>query len=82
MKQERVSLTVPGDLKRKARAKAIEEGTTLSELVRGWLAEYVASETCNGCGQRFDRETLSQDLQGLWYCGDCEAYGHWPEREA
>lgn len=71
VKQERLALTVPGDLKRKARAQAIGDGTNLSELVRGWLAKYIAQETCMGCGQRFDREDMTQNALGDWYCGDC-----------
>ena len=39
-KQERVTLTVPADLERKARAKAILEGKNLSQVVREMLREY------------------------------------------
>jgi metal-responsive CopG/Arc/MetJ family transcriptional regulator len=38
---ERIHLTLPGDLKRQARAKAIAEGTNLSEVVRELLREYI-----------------------------------------
>jgi hypothetical protein len=42
---ERVNLTIPGDLKREARAKAIREGKNLSLIVRECLAEYVKGDS-------------------------------------
>ena len=38
---ERTHITLPGELKRAARAKAILEGKNLSQVVRECLAEYV-----------------------------------------
>lgn len=38
---DRVTLSVPLELKRKARAKAITQGTTLSAVVRDFLEEWV-----------------------------------------
>jgi len=34
-------------------------------------------EICSGCGQRFSVQEIKRDLQGLYYCGDCEALGQW-----
>ena len=41
---EKATLTIPVDLRRKARAKAILEGKSLSEVVRELLQLYVAGE--------------------------------------
>ena len=41
---EKATLTIPEDLRRKARAKAILEGKSLSEVVRGLLELYVKGE--------------------------------------
>lgn len=41
---DRLTVTLPEGLKREARAKAIREGTNLSELARVWLQEYVKGE--------------------------------------
>ena len=41
-KQSRLSVTVPQELRRGARAKAIREGTSVSALIRQWLARYIA----------------------------------------
>lgn len=41
---DRLTLTIPGDLKREARAKAIREKTNLSELARLWLQSYLKGE--------------------------------------
>jgi metal-responsive CopG/Arc/MetJ family transcriptional regulator len=38
---EKLALTVPADLKRQARAKAILEGKSLSEVVRDALRAYL-----------------------------------------
>ena len=43
-KQEKMTLLVPADLRREARAKAIREGTTVSKLVREWLRAYVLED--------------------------------------
>jgi len=43
-KQERVNLTIPDALKRKARIKAISEGKNLSQVVREFLRQYIESE--------------------------------------
>jgi metal-responsive CopG/Arc/MetJ family transcriptional regulator len=43
-KMEKATLTMPGDLKREARAKAIREGRNLSEVVREMLAEYIKDD--------------------------------------
>ena len=39
------------------------------------------TEICNGCGQRFPRAELAEDLQAHWYCGDCLTFGHWSAPE-
>lgn len=36
-------------------------------------------EICVGCGQALGRDSLDQDLNGLWYCGDCWPQGNWPD---
>jgi hypothetical protein len=41
---ERVNITLPGDLKREARAKAIREGKNLSLVVRELLRGYVGQD--------------------------------------
>ena len=41
---EKATLTIPVALRRKARAKAILEGKSLSEVVRGLLELYVEGE--------------------------------------
>jgi hypothetical protein len=41
---EKATLTIPVDLRRKARAKAILEGKSLSEVVRELLELYVEGE--------------------------------------
>jgi hypothetical protein len=41
---EKATLTIPVDLRREARAKAILEGKSLSEVVRGLLELYVKGE--------------------------------------
>ena len=41
---EKATLTLPGDLKREARAKAIREGKNLSQVVRELLTLYVKGE--------------------------------------
>jgi len=41
---EKATLTIPVDLKRKARAKAILEGKSLSGIVRDLLGAWVAGE--------------------------------------
>lgn len=41
---EKATLTIPVDLRRKARAKAILEGKSLSEVVRELLEMYVEGE--------------------------------------
>ena len=38
---ESTHITLPSDLKREARIRAIREGKTLSEVIRELLAEYV-----------------------------------------
>jgi hypothetical protein len=43
-KLKRASITLPGDLKREARAKAIKEGKNLSLVVRELLAEYIKDD--------------------------------------
>jgi metal-responsive CopG/Arc/MetJ family transcriptional regulator len=43
-KMEKATLTMPGELKREARAKAIREGRNLSEVVRELLAEYLKQD--------------------------------------
>ncbi len=43
-KLEKATLTMPGDLKREARAKAIREGKNLSLVVRELLREYVKAD--------------------------------------
>jgi len=40
----RATLTMPEELKREARAKAIKEGRSLSAVIRDMLAEYVKDE--------------------------------------
>jgi plasmid stability protein len=42
MPQEKATLTMPDDLKRQARAKAILEGRSLSEVVRELLKLWLA----------------------------------------
>jgi plasmid stability protein len=40
----RLTVTLPEELKREARVKAIKEGTNLSELAREWLAAYIRGD--------------------------------------
>ena len=42
---QRTTLTLPIDLKREARAKAIREGKNLSQVVRELLKEYIKENT-------------------------------------
>ena len=42
--RERTTINIPQELKRKARAKAILEGKTLSSVVRKLLAAWVADK--------------------------------------
>ena len=44
MAQEKATLTMPDDLKRQARAKAILEGRSLSGVVRQLLRKWLAGE--------------------------------------
>ncbi len=41
---DRVTLSIPLELKRKARAKAIAQGTTLSAVVRDFLEKWVEED--------------------------------------
>jgi len=41
-KQSRLSVTVPPELRREARAKAIRQGTSVSALIRRFLTGYIA----------------------------------------
>ncbi len=43
-KQPKLTLVVPDDLRRKARVKAITEGTSVSEVVRKFLEEWVKGD--------------------------------------
>lgn len=42
---QRTTLTLPIDLKREARVKAIREGKNLSQVVRELLREYIKENT-------------------------------------
>lgn len=41
-RQSKLTVAVPQELRREARAKAIREGTSVSALIRRWLTGYVA----------------------------------------
>ena len=54
-----ITIAVDEDLRRRARARASERGTSLSALVRGFLSEYCGREPDYQRRKRLEQEILA-----------------------
>jgi len=74
----RVTLTMPNELKQRARVKALFEGRNLSEVVRGLLRDWLSEGSlfqhcCEACGVSLPFTTNPYDVDGrdIWLCPAC-----------